>query len=287
MLKLHSTSLRNGLKEVLKSVSQELVIASPYIKTSEAEWVCDELERRKQLSPVRLQVLTDVRSANVLSGSLDIEALNLFAARIPASVVVNLPRLHAKVYVADRSCALITSANLTPSGMDFNFEFGVEFHDSEFVGSVRRHLESYSRLGNILSRQSLAELQIVADELSAEYQKVQKSGASGLKRRFSEKLRTANYQFLRAQVGTRSAHSLFSEAILYALAASPMSTVELHPKVQKLLPDLCDDSVELVIDGQYFGKRWKHAVRNAQQYLKRNGQIVFDGKRWSLASSRS
>jgi hypothetical protein len=283
MLKLHSTSLRNGLKEVLNSVNQELVIASPYIKTSEAEWVCEELERRKLPSPVRLQVLTDVRSANVLSGSLDIEALNLFSARIPDSIVVNLPRLHAKVYVADRACALVTSANLTPSGMDLNFEFGVEFHDSAFVGDIRRNLESYSRLGNVLGRQSLAELQSMADELSAEFQRVQKSAASSLKRRFSEKLRTANYQFLRAQVGTRSAHSLFSEAILYALAATPLSTVELHPKVQKLLPDLCDDSVELVINGQEFGKRWKHAVRNAQQYLKRNGQIAFDGKRWSVA----
>ena len=67
-----------------------------------------------------------------------------------------------------------------------------------------------------------------------------------------------------------------------AFANALMSTVELHPKVQKLLPDLCDDSVELVIDGQHFGKRWKHAVRNAQQYLKLHGQIVFDGKRWSL-----
>jgi hypothetical protein len=279
MLKLHSTSLRTGLKEVLNSVNHELVIASPYIKTCEAEWVCDELERKKPVSSIRLQVLTDVRSANVLSGSLDIEALNVFSKRIPASVVVNLPRLHAKVYVADRACALITSANLTPSGMDFNFEFGVEFHDSEFVGSVRKDLESYSRLGNILSRESLVELQTVADELSEEFQKVQKSAATSLKRRFSEKLRAANHQFLRAQVGTRSAHSLFSEAILYALAASPLSTVELHPKVKKLLPDLCDDSVELVINGQQFGKRWKHAVRNAQQYLKRNGQIVFDGRR--------
>jgi len=286
MLKLHSTSLRTGLREVLNSVHDELVIASPYIKTSEADWVCDELERRNPASSVRLQVLTDVRSANVLSGSLDIAALNLFSTRIPESVVINLPRLHAKVYVADRTCALVTSANLTPSGMDFNFEFGVEIHEPEFVGRVRGDLESYSRLGNILSRQSLAELQTVADELSAEFQKVQKSAASGLKRRFSEKLRSANYQFLRAQVGTRSAHSLFSEAIVYALAASPMSTVELHPKVQRLLPDLCDDSVELVIDGQHFGKRWKHAVRNAQQYLKRSGEIVFDGKRWSLTRSR-
>jgi hypothetical protein len=265
---------------VLNAVNHELVIASPYIKTSEAEWVCDELERRKSASSFRLEVLTDVRSSNVLSGSLDIEALNVFSNRIPESVVVNLPRLHAKVYVADRSCALITSANLTPSGMDFNFEFGVEFHDSGFVGNIRRDLESYSRLGNILSRQTIAELGVVADELSDEFQKVQKSATTSLKRRFSEKLRVANHQFLRAQVGTRSAHSLFSEAILYALAASPLSTIELHPKVQRLLPDLCDDSVELVINSQQFGKQWKHAVRNAQQYLKRTGQIVFDGKRW-------
>jgi hypothetical protein len=283
MLKLHSTALRTGLQAVLNLVDHELVIASPYIKTSEAEWVCDELERRKQSASIRLQVLTDVRSNNVLSGSLDIEALNVFSARIPESIVVNLPRLHAKVYVADRACALVTSANLTPSGMDFNFEFGVEFHDSEFVGSVRKDLEAYSRLGNVLSRQSLVELQVVADELSGEFQKVQKSAASSLKRRFSEKLRAANYQFLRAQVGKRSAHRLFSEAILYALTASPLSTIELHPKVQTLLPDLCDDSVELIINGQQFGKRWKHAVRNAQQYLKRTGQIVFDGKRWSPA----
>jgi hypothetical protein len=38
-----------------------------------------------------------------------------------------------------------------------------------------------------------------------------------------------------------------------------------------------------VIDGQRFGKRWKHDVRNAQQYLKRQGIIVFDGRKWQLA----
>lgn len=286
MLKLYSTSLRNGVKRVLDSVDQDLVIASPYIKTSEAEWVCDELEQKSSIGSVRLQVLTDVRSANVLSGSLDIRALNLFSKRIPGSVVVNLPRLHAKVYVADRSCALVTSANLTPSGMDFNFEFGVEFRDLEFVDKVRTELESYSRLGNILSPESIAELQTVADDLVAEFQKVQKSAASGLRRRFAAKLRAANYDFLRSQVGRRSAQSVFTEAILYALAAAPMSTIELHPKIQKLLPDLCDDSVELVINGQQFGKRWKHAVRNAQQYLKRSGQIFFDGKLWSVVLAR-
>lgn len=285
MLKLYNSSLRNGVREVLNAVNKELVIASPYIKTSEAEWVCDELYKRKSSLPIQLRVLTDVRSANVLSGSLDIKALNVFTERIPNSVVINLPRLHAKVYVADHNCALVTSANLTPSGMDFNFEYGVEFRDARLVENVRQDLDSYSRLGNVLSRDALTELENVANELSAEFKKVQNSAATEIKRRFSQKLRAANYQFLRAQVGKRSAHSLFSEAMLYILALGALPTTELHPSIQKLLPDLCDDSVELVIDGQYFGKRWKHAVRNAQQYLKRTGQIVFDGKRWALTSS--
>jgi hypothetical protein len=143
-----------------------------------------------------------------------------------------------------------------------------------------------ARLGNVLSRESLAELEGVAGELSAEFRRVQNSAAADLKRRFSQKLRAANHEFLGAQVGTRSAHSLFSEALLYALSTGALPTSELHPRVQKLLPDLCDDSVGLVINGQHFGKRWKHAVRNAQQYLKRTDQIVFDGKRWAIAPPR-
>jgi hypothetical protein len=48
------------------------------------------------------------------------------------------------------------------------------------------------------------------------------------------------------------------------------------------LPDLCDDAVELLINGQRFGKRWKHAVRNAQQYLKRSGKIAVKGENWII-----
>jgi len=75
---------------------------------------------------------------------------------------------------------------------------------------------------------------------------------------------------------------LFAEAIIYVLSQGPIPTEQLYPKVQTLLPDLCDDEIELVINGRRFGKRWKHAVRNAQQYLKRSGQIEFDGAQWSL-----
>jgi len=39
-----------------------------------------------------------------------------------------------------------------------------------------------------------------------------------------------------------------------------------------------------VIDGVHFGKRWKHYVRTAQAFLKRKGQIYYDGERWHLVA---
>lgn len=58
--------------------------------------------------------------------------------------------------------------------------------------------------------------------------------------------------------------------------------MELHPLIQRLQPDLCDDSIDRVIEGVHFGKKWKHHVRSAQQFLKRQGRIRYDGARWHL-----
>jgi len=283
MLKLFTRPARDGLSEVLHRAQNDLLLASPFIKVAEARWVCEELAKRDVHSSIHLQILTDVRSENVLNGSLDIQALVTFSELLNNTIVVNLPRIHAKVYVADTSFALVTSANLTPSGMGTNLEYGVGLDDPSTVGGIRKDLQSYARLGNILDLSTLTDLNTVADDISKEFRKLQRQANRRLRKRFTEKLRTANYEFLRAQVGSRSAHSLFSDAILYVLALGPLPTKDLHPRIQRLLPDLCDDSTELVINGQYFGKKWKHSVRNAQQYLKRSGQIQFDGKYWMLS----
>ena len=283
-MKLCCRPLRSALADVLHSATDELLIASPYIKEAEAKWVCDELGGNGSRSKCRLRVMTDIRSDSILSGSLDLEALEMFRNRRSASQVVTLPRLHAKVYVADSTRALITSANLTPSGLDYNFEYGVCLDDISQIGQVRHDLEAYARLGSVLSDMELQTLLRVAQQLKAEYEQMAKSTNRKLRATFTRTLHQARSQFLGAQVGTRSAHSLFAEAIMYALAQGPLKTDELHPRVQSLLPDLCDDNVELVINGQRFGKRWKHAVRNAQQYLKRTGQIAFDGQKWHVVA---
>lgn len=212
----------------------------------------------------------------------DIAALSACQTRIATCEIIDLPRLHAKVYVADESCALVTSANLTPSGLDSNWEYGIAVTDPVAVRGIRQDLEQYAALGNPLSRDKIHELETVANELKAEYEAVQRSQEARLRRRFDAKLRAANVEFIRAQIGNKSAHGIFADAMIYLLSTRPMSTRELHLKLKQLLPELCDDSIDLVIDGRAFGKKWKHVVRNAQAYLRRAGRIALRSGRWTI-----
>lgn len=178
MVKLYSSPARDGLIEVLRHAKSDLLIASPFIKAVEADWVCNELTRKAIHSSIHLQVLTDLRSENVLNGSLDIKALNIFSDCIDNTILINLPRLHAKVYLADANFALITSANLTPSGMETNFEYGVGFSEPNLIDIIRQHLQAYARLGNILDRTTLSELANVAGDVSKEFRKLQRQAVA-------------------------------------------------------------------------------------------------------------
>jgi hypothetical protein len=62
-----------------------------------------------------------------------------------------------------------------------------------------------------------------------------------------------------------------------------MATEQMHPLIQAIHPDLCDDSIDRVIDGKRFGKKWKHAVRTAQQQLKKRGVVKYEEGLWRLA----
>jgi hypothetical protein len=61
----------------------------------------------------------------------------------------------------------------------------------------------------------------------------------------------------------------------------------MNPMIQRIHADLCDDSIDRVIDGEHFGKKWKHAVRTAQQQLKKRGEIHLRDGRWHLTHSSS
>ena len=84
-----------------------------------------------------------------------------------------------------------------------------------------------------------------------------------------------------------SLNAQFVDAVKYVLRRNgPMRTRDMNPLIRQLLPELCDDSVDRVINGVKFGRKWKHTVRNSQLQLRRAGLLVQDepghNKPWRL-----
>ena len=186
-----------------------------------------------------------------------------------------------KVYVADEQLAIITSANLSAGGLFRNYEYGIELSDSTLVTRIRQDVLEYADLGAFVGRQELEAYCSAVDKLRAVFQRQRSSVSAKLNKQFEESLRTVEDDLIRLRLGGGAVHTVFAKTIQYLLRRDgPMSTPTLHALIASIHPDLCDDKVDRIIDGKSFGKKWKHAVRTAQQQLKNKGIIERDGSVW-------
>ena len=241
------------------------------MKHDAAEWL-----RRQLPAGVALTVLTRIRADAIASEVLDITALLHLAEASETARIVALPNLHAKVFVADASSAIVTSGNLTRAGLDTNLECGVLLRESPVVAAVRDRMRSFARLGSEVGRGTLADLLPLEKKLRSAYAQSEEAVEPEASRQLASLLHQAKPRLVGTQVGNRSANAVFAEAIRFVLARGPRTTAELGPEVKQLLPDLCDDDEVLVINGESYGKKWKHRLRNAQQQLKRQGVVAYD-----------
>ncbi|HVA77734.1 MAG TPA: phospholipase D family protein [Candidatus Binataceae bacterium] len=271
---------------LVSAAEDRLLIGCPFIKSNAVRRMLGQLERLGRLEKVRIALITDLRPESVLGGGMDLGALSEIGHRTPAFELTHLPSIHAKVYVADYRMAIVTSGNLTEPGLQGNVEYGVALEDEETVREVRSDFESYSSLGAKVSIDDVEALSEEMEDLKVLYQRAEKSVRNRARRAFEEKLKSAHLRLLRHRAKGKTTHAIFSDTIRFLLAKGPLKTEELHPLVRILHPDLCDDSLDRIIDGVHFGKKWKHYVRNAQQYLKRHGEIRFDRSRWHLVSGK-
>jgi len=269
---------------LISTVESDLLLVSPFVKMQSTDQILSGLLRRGIEKQVRVAVVTNLRPESALNGSMDLEALLQLSRDLPRFELTHLPSLHAKVYVADSRMAVVTSANLTPSGITGNLEYGVAFTDQPTVMEIRHDFESYALLGARIRPSDVESLYHEITELKQAFKTAERSIRAQARRAFKEKLKAAHVQLLRHRARGRTTHAILSDTILFLLAKAPLGTTELHPLIQRLHPDICDDSIDRVIDGVHFGKRWKHYVRNAQQFLKRTGRIHYDGDRWRLVS---
>jgi PLD-like domain len=211
------------------------------------------IEKRDLADSLRVKVVTDVSLRSLVQGSTDVSALMQLMEHVWHVSVRYLPRIHAKVYVSGDDFALITSANFTDGGSCTNFEYGVAIEDAAYVRAISVDIGRYADLGGSLSLQHLKELDNHVTELRAAIREEQRSMNAKL-RAAATLEREAEDQLLRSRVEERSIYAVFGDTILYLLASGPMTTMALHERIQGIHPDLCDDSLDRVIDGQHFAE---------------------------------
>lgn len=266
-----------------ESIRESAIIAAPFITRPSVERLTRHLRRRQS---VRLAVLTNLHPDSLVAGSVDSGALAWLCEQVHGTTVHHLPGLHAKAYVADAHTAIVTSANLTTGGLQYNYELGVVVTNPQAVSDIAYDLQEYSSLGSIASLANLAELDKKAKDAQRQQEIAARAVSDAVKTDFHTTLASidAHLKFLRTIPG-ESTTAIFARAVRYILQQhGPMRTTDINPLVQGLLPDMCDDSVDRIINGVSFGRRWKHQVRNAQVQLRRDGTIILEGSRWRLTN---
>ncbi len=283
MIELLRSPWDSRFDELATRARSSLVVCAPYVAAQPCERLVERLRSRVGSSEPEVYVLTDLSPDNMLSGRTDAAGLLALVRSLQRATVRMLPSLHAKVYVCDDQAAAVTSGNFTNNGLCRNVEYGVLLRDPALVRQVRADVIAYGTLGSPVTAANLDAFAQASLELRELRRRAEASLRSTLRRQFQKRLQTLDDAVLRARAAGRSCHAIFADAIAHVLSRRPMTTPELHAEIQRIHPDLCDDSIDRVIDGEHFGRKWKHAVRTAQQHLKKSGQVALTGKRWALA----
>lgn len=267
---------------LVSSAEHSLLLASPFISRLAVNRVISEIDKQNRRESLRVALITDLRPESTLAGSMDLQAVYELGCRVPNCAITHLPSLHAKVFIADSRMAIVTSGNLTEAGLRGNIEYGVALTEERLVGRIRSDFERYAALGAAVALADVATLSAEMKDLRALFVRAQSSIRSRARRAFQEKLESTYIHLLRQRIRGKTPHAIFSDTIRFLLSKGPLKTSELHPLIQHLHPDLCDDSVDRIIDRVHFGKLWKHQVRSAQVNLRRQGEIRLENGRWHL-----
>lgn len=211
-IEFYGRAWREQLSCFLNEVKSEIMIVCPYIREAEANFVTNELSQKAQVL-----TLTSLQVDSIVTGALEINGIRALANFSPNSRAINLPKLHAKVLVADAARAIVTSANLTSSGIDNNYEYGISVRGTRPVAKILSDLDMYGSIGAPIS--NFENLQKLAESAKKERQESENKTAHkciALK----QAINSLEQECLSMQVGQKSKTAIFTDAIRYVLASS-------------------------------------------------------------------
>ncbi len=143
------------------AVEKSLFISSPYIKYPVASLLCETLQSKHHPN-VSVQILTRVRIQDLIDGSSDLEAFEKLLQLVEVSglevTVKCISNLHAKVYIFDENSAIVTSSNLTPSGLKSNVEYGIEVTDRMAIRQILDDMYVYWFNAEILTAEMIEQV---------------------------------------------------------------------------------------------------------------------------------
>ncbi|MGC8912726.1 MAG: phospholipase D-like domain-containing protein [Thermoplasmata archaeon] len=275
---------KNEFIDVISKTREELFISSPFINVEGVRILSDAMQTKNS---IEITLVTNLTTQNIVNGLTEPAALLELYKQFTQVKISSLGRLHAKVYLIDNKIGIITSANLTSGGLINNFEYGVLIDEKEIVSTIKDDMSKYYSLGNILDRNLLERINEESNKLHEIKSKtdnlIKNTKLAQLLKKSTENLEV---ELLKNRIKEgKTINAIFSDTILYLLKKKgALSTEEIHPLIQTIHPDICDDSIDRVINGQHFGKKWKHFVRDAQQSLKKKGLIYLEEGKWKLTT---
>lgn len=272
-----SREWKASLADLLAEAEESLLLATPYIKYGAAEWLLDTLSSRRGRLPSHTTIVTDVSPASTLGGSLDLGALLLFVQTLRGMTIFDVQRLHAKVYVAPDSRAIVASGNLTPSAFSTNREYGVVITDPQMVREVYKDMQAYARLGRQISADELATLNEASRDLVAQHQRSADRLGAAIRRDLVVQWDRIAVHFGAPSGVHEMGSARFKGPIVQTLASrGPLTTKDLCRVIRESWPYLCDDTLMRVAKDGSKKRQWRHDVHTAQETLQRAGVVHRD-----------
>ncbi|MCD6092635.1 MAG: phospholipase D family protein, partial [Candidatus Aenigmarchaeota archaeon] len=114
--------------DLVESSKREILISSPFIKMQPINTFVKRLSHNP-----KIRVLTSFKLTYFRRNVSDLEAIDEL---VKIGNVRNVGNLHSKVYIFDKTNAVITSSNLTYNGLTKNFEYGIILSDKKLVEKI-------------------------------------------------------------------------------------------------------------------------------------------------------